>query len=223
MTDDPFGPGATPWTILRSLQATSDLMKPNRKAVRRLRLFTAACYRRVWTPLLTESVRRAVEALESCADGSMTLKSLAAIAAGVPFQSLRDAATKPWVAATGAIHDAGRGAVTSASRLEGGVYANEMDTQAVLLRDIFGNTFRPASPIAEGVLAWSNGLVVKLAEAAYQHRLLPSGHLDPDRLAVLADALEDAGCTDDWLLGHLRSPGPHVRGCVGVDAVLGRD
>jgi hypothetical protein len=43
-----------------------------------------------------------------------------------------------------------------------------------------------------------------------------------DRLPLLADALEDAGCTDDELLGHLRAPGPHVRGCWAVDLVLGK-
>jgi hypothetical protein len=64
--------------------------------------------------------------------------------------------------------------------------------------------------------------VIGLAEAAYEERLLPSGHLDPVRLAVLADALEAAGCQDAQLLGHLRAPGPHVRGCAAVDAVLGK-
>ena len=43
-----------------------------------------------------------------------------------------------------------------------------------------------------------------------------------NRLPLLADALEDAGCTDADLLGHLRSPGPHVRGCWAVDLVLGK-
>jgi hypothetical protein len=43
-----------------------------------------------------------------------------------------------------------------------------------------------------------------------------------DRLPILADALEDAGCADAELLGHLRSPGPHVRGCWAVDLVLGK-
>jgi hypothetical protein len=44
---------------------------------------------------------------------------------------------------------------------------------------------------------------------------LPEGTLDPTRLAALADAIEDAGCTDADLLGHLRGPGPHVRGVLG--------
>jgi hypothetical protein len=43
-----------------------------------------------------------------------------------------------------------------------------------------------------------------------------------DRLAVLADALEEAGCADALLLAHLRSPGPHVRGCFALDAVRGK-
>jgi hypothetical protein len=42
------------------------------------------------------------------------------------------------------------------------------------------------------------------------------------RLAVLADALEDAGCTDAEILSHCRSPGPHVRGCWVVDEILGK-
>jgi hypothetical protein len=39
----------------------------------------------------------------------------------------------------------------------------------------------------------------------------------------LADALEDAGCTDADILSHLRSPGPHVRGCWALDLLLGKE
>jgi hypothetical protein len=56
----------------------------------------------------------------------------------------------------------------------------------------------------------------------YEERELPSGHLDAARLAVLAGVLEEAGATDPRLLGHLRSPGPHVRGCFALDALTGR-
>ncbi len=42
------------------------------------------------------------------------------------------------------------------------------------------------------------------------------------RLALLADALEDAGCTDADILAHCRGPGPHVRGCWVVDLLLGK-
>jgi hypothetical protein len=39
---------------------------------------------------------------------------------------------------------------------------------------------------------------------------------------VLADALEEAGCTDADILGHLRAAAPHARGCWAVDLLLGR-
>jgi hypothetical protein len=65
--------------------------------------------------------------------------------------------------------------------------------------------------------------VVALAQAAYEQRELPSGALDAARLAVLADALEEAGCTDADILNHLRSPSPHVRGCWAVDLTLGKE
>jgi hypothetical protein len=103
-------------------------------------------------------------------------------------------------------------------------YAGDVDrtSDADVLRDLWGPLpFRPVA-IASSLLDWHNGLVVKLAQAAYEHRLMPSGHLDPARLAVLADALDDAGCRDAELLGHLRGEGPHVRGCWVVDQVLGR-
>jgi hypothetical protein len=92
-----------------------------------------------------------------------------------------------------------------------------------LLRDIFGNPFRPTPVAAPPWLRWNGGTVQQLALVAYQHRGLPEGMLDPVRLAALADALEDAGCTDADLLGHLRGPGPHVRGCWAVDLVLGKN
>jgi hypothetical protein len=62
--------------------------------------------------------------------------------------------------------------------------------------------------------------VTNLAKAAYDERALPSGELDPVRLTVLADGLEEAGCTNADILNHLRGPGPHWRGCFALDAIL---
>jgi predicted component of type VI protein secretion system len=70
-------------------------------------------------------------------------------------------------------------------------------------------------------LSWHDGAVVKLAQAAYDQRP-PSGDLDRARLAVLADALEEAGCPVKDMLDHLRGPVPHVRGCWAVDLLLGK-
>ena len=86
-----------------------------------------------------------------------------------------------------------------------------------LLRDVFGNPLRPVTVDP----SWVNDTVTSLAEAAYQERVMPEGALDGTRLALLADALEDAGCTEATILGHLRAPGPHVRGCWAVDLLLG--
>jgi hypothetical protein len=92
-----------------------------------------------------------------------------------------------------------------------------------LLRDLFGNPFRPSPRLGSAWLAWNGGTVPRMAQAIYEDRILPSGELDRRRLAVLADALEDAGCSDPDLLGHLRGPGPHVRGCWAVDLLLGKE
>jgi hypothetical protein len=94
----------------------------------------------------------------------------------------------------------------------------EEGTQAAILRCIFANPFQPAAVDP----ARQTPAVGSLAQAAYDERILPSGELESARLAVLADALEDAGCTDDAILSHLRSPGPHVRGCWALDLVLGK-
>jgi hypothetical protein len=66
------------------------------------------------------------------------------------------------------------------------------------------------------VLAWQGGTAVKMAAAMYDGRRW-------EDMPLLGDALEDAGCTDAALLGHLRGPGPHVRGCWAVDLLLGKE
>jgi hypothetical protein len=99
--------------------------------------------------------------------------------------------------------------------------AVERSVQCRLLHDIVGNPFRPAAALDPACVDWRGEVVRELAWAAYDERL-PEGMLNPARLAVLADALEDTGCTDADLLGHLRGPGPHVRGCRAVDPILGK-
>jgi hypothetical protein len=98
----------------------------------------------------------------------------------------------------------------------------EPAAQQALLRDLCGPLpFRPVT-IEPAWLAWNAGTVRRLAEAAYHERSLPEGTLSNGRLAVLADALEEAGCADADLLGHLRGPGPRVLGCWCVDLLLGK-
>jgi hypothetical protein len=58
-----------------------------------------------------------------------------------------------------------------------------------------------------------------LAQSIYDSQEVPRGILDNARMAILADALEEAGCTDQGILTHCRQPGEHIRGCWVVDLV----
>jgi hypothetical protein len=80
------------------------------------------------------------------------------------------------------------------------------------LRDIFGNPFRPVTLNP----SWRTPTVKQLAEAIYKERAF-------ERMPILADALEDAGCDNADILSHCRGGGEHVRGCWVVDLVLGRE
>jgi hypothetical protein len=67
--------------------------------------------------------------------------------------------------------------------------------------------------VPDSVLKWQDGTVVKLAEAIYEERAW-------DRLPILADALEEAACTDPAILGHCRRDQHHARGCFVLDLIL---
>jgi hypothetical protein len=99
--------------------------------------------------------------------------------------------------------------------------AHNYPASCSLLRDIAGNHFQQVAP-DPAWLSWNGNTVVTLAQAAYEERQLPTGVLDGARLAILADALEEAGCTDVAILNHCRGPGPHVRGCWVLDLLLGK-
>jgi len=65
-------------------------------------------------------------------------------------------------------------------------------------------------------LAWNGRMIPKLALSVYEEGAF-------DRLPVVADALQDAGCDNGEILTHLRGPGPHVRGCWCLDLLLGKE
>jgi hypothetical protein len=224
-----------------------------RTSIRKLRLFACACCRRVWPLLTDERSRWAVAVAERYTDGLVPSadahaafrSARAAASAFGERQGTAGAAPPPggpwratvaaeWcvrAALSGRVPGAGGGgygawdiAVEAAAYGEReGVDHREEGHQAVLLRCVAGNPFRAAPVVDAAWLAWQGGAVRELARAAYDERLLPEGTLDPARLGVLADALEDAGCTDAELPGHLRAPGPHVRGCWALDLVLAKE
>src|SRR5690348_18017614 len=89
----------------------------------------------------------------------------------------------------------------------------EPAVQSRLLRDIFGNPFRPTPAILGAWRTWNGSCVVRVAQAIYEERAF---ELTP----VLHDALLDAGCDDDAILAHCQTSEGHVRGCWVVDLLL---
>src|SRR5262249_16751582 len=82
------------------------------------------------------------------------------------------------------------------------------------IRGVFGNFITPAV-VQKHWLRWNDRTIPRMAQATYDEKAW-------DRRGVLADALEDAGCSDASILDHLRGPGPHVRGCWAIDLLLGK-
>lgn len=91
------------------------------------------------------------------------------------------------------------------------VYSTALKKQSATARDIFNNPFRPVVFDSR----WRTSTVLALAEMSYADRAF-------DRLPILADALQDAGCEHPDVLTHCRGPGPHARGCWVIDGILGK-
>jgi hypothetical protein len=89
-----------------------------------------------------------------------------------------------------------------------------LPVQADLCRDIFRGPFRPL--VFRNTWRTLNGGTTRhLGELIYRERSF-------DELPFLADALIDAGCEEPEILDHLRSSGPHVRGCWVLDLVVAK-
>jgi hypothetical protein len=219
---------------------------------RKLRLFAAACCRRAENLLVYESLRRGVNVAERLADGHVSARERKQARAAV-FASPRDlsAAFPPgvlWhqpILAGGAIKNAVAWALTrdpmqaalfgspgaadarAQFRFALEVLANEAAewrqylaeehaAAAGVLRDVFGplpfrqtrGSFLPAAQCADTVRA--------IAHVIYEERRFSD-------LPILADALEETGCTDDEILAHCRGGGEHALGCWCVDLALGKE
>jgi hypothetical protein len=215
---------------------------------RKMRLFACACCRGVWPAFTDPRGRRSVDAAERFADGfidrpelrathakadaAASLEELAWLASHRVARIAAEAAALESWSVHAALDAAGypmqlwsgdpADQIVREGPCGGDACAEYRRRAADLLRCIFGNPFGPAPDLDSAWLAWQGAIVAQLAQAAYEERRLPEGTLDPARLALVADALEDAGLTDAELLGHLRGPGPHVRGCWALDLVLGK-
>jgi hypothetical protein len=197
------------WNACTDPQAMLEFLR-NKASDRKLRLFAVACCRKIWHALPDEH-RPLVDLLEKRADEGRIEMQLDAAREAVRGRTSSDST---WSAARAAVRppDWAAGSVMREILRSREHSAQELGP---LLHDLFGNPFRPA--VADPAwLAWNAGTVIKLAQAIYTDRSF-------NRMPILADALEDAGCTNQDMLGHCRGPGPHVLGCWAVDLLLGKE
>jgi hypothetical protein len=225
MTEAEWSACTEPLKMLEFLRASGSASE------RKLRLFAVAVCRRIWHLLTDERARKAVEVAERFADGLAPARELVAAvsaAEGVhPGTALAELAIWQAVrsvlsldAGSAAHHaafaaccaDKGRPAERRFGPLRAAVSA-EQAAQCGLLRDIVGGPFRPLPPLEP---ARFTPTVVSIARRAYHER-------DFAALPVLADALEDTGCTDEDVLRHCRLQAQaHCRGCWLIDLLLGK-
>ncbi len=188
---------------------------------RKLRLLTCACVSGLLplAKLVPDQVQAALSEVEQYADGATTKAAMKR----VRERMTKARAMTPPVRTTAddfvcyaveyASWDKGyQKAVAYSARVWGwGCEVYYPRPHADLIRDVFANPFRPVAVDP----SWLTSSALALAEGIYADRAF-------DRMPVLADALQDAGCDNEDVLAHCRSGEPHVRGCWVVDLVLGK-
>ena len=200
------------------------LSLPAKWSTRKARLFSCACCRRVWNLLPRPAYHQAVELAERVADKEAKLQELKVFArlppvlirGTVPNPVKWAVLAVPWGQPWWASNDA-RVLLDYSVPEKKKKQASEAEDQAhcEMIRDIVG--LSPELPgIAATWLRWNDGAVPRIAQAIYDERRFAD-------LPILADALEEAGCTSGEILEHCRGAGAHVRGCWVVDLVLGKE
>ncbi len=199
MTEEEWLTSTDPDEMLKQLS--------RRASNRKLRLFGCACYRHVPHLFADAKVRSAVEITERFVDG-LASKAELAHTLSLAFSMMWNSGGMAYPTPRG-VHEARHKAALAAP--DG---TAERQYQVAVLHDLFGNKLRNRC-VQVSWLTWNDGAIRKLAQVIYNDRSF-------DRLPLLADALEDAGCTDADMLTHCRGGGEHVRGCWVVDLLLGK-
>ncbi len=203
---------------------------PPKATARKLRLFGVACCRRLRG--LDELSRHALDIAERYAQGLVGPDTLGVIRREVDTlaAALEDRAGSEDSPEAERAYHAGLAVVWAAMTpgYEGEDYAAahaayyagrvapglaERQAQARLFADVL--LVPPGLTVPPAWLAWDGGTVTRLARSVEERQAF-------DRLPILADALEDAGCAEQAILDHCRGPGPHARGCWLLDLLLGR-
>jgi hypothetical protein len=194
------------------------------EAPRKWRLYGCGCYRRAWD-ILDRACKVLVEAGERIADippeqvdWEVELTALGDLMRAVRFRGAYwllnpvDTAAMAGQVRVLMARKAHKGPGQPAYEARRAAIFRERESQAALVRCVFGNPFRPTALDP----SWRTSTVQAIARQVYEERDFPS-------LPILADALEEAGCTAALALDHLRGGGPHARGCWVVDLALARD
>lgn len=173
---------------------------PARPSDRKLRLIACACCRLLALPMMHERNRAAVAAVERYAEEGGPRREV---------KKLCRHSDLPWLDQLEPLELA-----LHAARLVAQERPGAAARAAGVVREIMGDPFRPV-PLRRQWLRNLGGVVAHLAESIAAERRY-------EDMPVLADALEDAGCSAASILGHCRGPGPHVRGCWVLDLLRGR-
>jgi hypothetical protein len=184
---------------------------------RKFRLFGASCYRNRWATITVAEVRWDVlRASEAFADRRITKAEFKLARKKVTDHNGPFVSGEALEVAARSAQDCSGGTwswITTSAGYECKVvhqYPEEIAAQCVLIRDIFGNPFRPVAFFP----SWRTSTVLALAKGMYESR-------DFSAMPILADALQDAGCDSNDILNHCRDEkAKHVRGCWVVDLVL---
>jgi hypothetical protein len=174
------------------------LIRKGKASRRKLRLFVCAASR----PVSTEAGRAARALIERYADGEASAEELAGLRVqGCAWDRMQIS----------------RMAVADSELDQVALYRVSGDRLHTtwLVREVFGNPFRPVAA-DPGWLDHAGGTAGRLAREIYESRQYAD-------LPILADALEDAGCTSAVILEHFREPGRHVLGCWALDSVLSKE
>jgi hypothetical protein len=187
-----------------------------RVSVRKIRLALCASLRSpdIWQVLSAPISRQAVETGEAFADGMVSIEELGRIRKRANAVARNGSRGMPPCSPGAYLANyicSQDHTLTKYLYLPMGCI-KQLQPPADLLRDIFGNPFHPIAFVPK----WRSETAVALASAIYAERAF-------DRMPILADALEEAGCDHADVLSHCRGPGPHVRGCWVVDGVLGKE
>jgi hypothetical protein len=213
-----------PWPMLGFVRGEERNPLPERRS----RLFGVACCRRLLHLIVDSRSLKALEVTERYADGAATTDELDAAYSeafdveayyaehpdrrhGKRLEALGRAANA--VAGGCHEHELAEGvALEALTAADAADITDEAAAQANLVRDIFGNPFRPVAFSPE----WRTHTAVSLARRMYESREFSA-------MPILADALEDAGCDSEGVLNHCRGPGSHARGCWVVDLILAKE